>query len=169
MSQPPIKEPDQVSRMLEVPAVRVNQSDFRFDTLELQFITLAHRFAERVDTQVPKFRTQHVTVWLFVTRAPLVIAICPGQLSSVSCNVHPHHTQLKFNVLANTTVLQVIVFPVEVDLNVIQPVYVLVIPLTSERLPYIFNAVDPAHVGAPTSGFHHVISAQKASLSMVTV
>lgn len=42
-------------------------------------------------------------------------------------------------------------------------------PLTSERLPYILKAADPAHVGAPTSGFPHVMSAQKASLSMVTV
>lgn len=62
-----------------------------------------------------------------------------------------------------------IVFPLLVALKVIPPVYVIVIPLTSERLPYMFKAADHAHVGAPTNGFPHVISAQNASLSMVMV
>lgn len=134
----------------------------------VQFITLAHNVITRVLTFAEE-NAKHVTVCQFVSSVPFVNVILEELLFNASCSVHHQPTQSNVIVLHVATVFVVTVLPVLVALNVIAPVYVLVIPLTSERLPYIFKAVDPAHVGAPTSGFPHVISAQKASLSIVTV
>ncbi len=153
--------------MLDVFALSVRLSEITENHCET-FIILAPSVNVLLKNPL-QIKKPLVVVCPLVSRLPSVKVILDVQLFNVSCNVHQPHVPLNVIADAKTTVLQVIVFPVEVDLNVIQPVYVLVIPLTSERLPYIFNAVDPAHVGAPTSGFPQVMSAQNASLSIVTV
>ena len=93
-------------------------------------------------------------------------------LFQLSCKVHHPPTQSKVVLLASVIPLIVIVLPVVVDLKVIAPVYVLVIPaVPPERFiePYIFNAEDPAQVAAPTRGQAMVKSAQFAVAVIVTV
>lgn len=154
--------------IVDVFAFRVQLSGI-LKAIAVQFIVLAPNVIVFVAVVPPLLNEPQVTVCQLVFKVHFLTSKVAVPVFNVSCNVHHPHTPSKAIVLASVTVLHVTVFQVDVELNVIAHVYVLVIPLTSDRLPYIFRAVDPAHVGAHTSGFPHVMSAQKASLSMVTV
>ena len=129
---------------------------------------LAHNVTLLADA-LPQENAPHVTVFQLVSIDPLPSDIDHDQLLRSSCNVHPPRILKKFIELASVTVFIVIVFPVAKEQKFIVPVYVRVIPLTKETLPNMLRAALPASVGAPTNGFPHVMSAQFAFASIVTV
>jgi hypothetical protein len=99
-----------------------------------QFTTLAHSVSTFVVAHESTM-DQHDTVCQFVFKVPLLSVTWDVLKSVVSCNVQTPPTQLNVTALQSVTVFVVTVLPELVDLKVIIPLNVLVIQLTSDRLP----------------------------------